>query len=215
MLSQRKMWVNWLSIWQAKHLISRRHEERYEAGVPLSYLPQPKTLIVGFSKGGTVLNQLVTELGFSAAKSSENPTEVNKERLNEGPVNIQEGKKVQIIPESKERLLDSIAEIHYVDVGLNSSGAYINEGDVIEKLSKSLVQRASGIRFVLHGTPRQWCDSRRVWIKEEKEKMLELLKLGAQTSGGGKLLVGERFYFADKSPNLQMHFEVIEKLEVS
>ncbi|KAF7138392.1 hypothetical protein RHSIM_Rhsim07G0035200 [Rhododendron simsii] len=199
---------------EAKHLISQRHEERYEAGVPSSYLPQPKTLVLGFSKGGTVLNQLVTELGFSAAKSTENPTKVNKELLDVGPVSIQEGKRNQIILGSKESLLDSIAEIHYVDVGLNSAGAYVNEGDVIERLSKSLAQRASGIRFVLHGTPRQWCDSRRVWIKDEKEKMLELLKLGAQTSGG-KLLVCERFYFADKPPNLQMHFEVIENLEVS
>lgn len=181
---------------QAKHFISRRHEDSYEAGVPLPYLPQPKTLILGFSKGGTVLNQLVSELGMDG-----------------GPVNIHEGQN-QMIPRSKESLLDSIAEIHYVDVGLNSAGAYINEGDVIERLSKRLMQRASGIRFVLHGTPRQWCDSRRVWIKCEKEKLLQLLRLGAQSSGG-KLQVCERFYFADKPPSLQMHFEVIENLEVS
>ncbi|KAL7233706.1 hypothetical protein ACSBR1_017341 [Camellia fascicularis] len=191
----------------AKNLISGSRQEPYQAGVSTSCLHQPKTFILGFSKGGTVLNQLVTELGYSAFKSSENPPCVNK-----GLVNIQQEN--QIIPSSKESLLNSITEIHYVDVGLNSAGAYLTDADVIKRMSKRLRQGADGIRFVLHGTPRQWCDSRRVWIKNEKEKMLQLLEFEARKTGG-KLQACERFYFSDKPPSLQMHFEIIENLEVS
>ncbi|XP_057499009.1 uncharacterized protein LOC130783418 isoform X3 [Actinidia eriantha] len=196
---------------EAKHLISGRQEEPYQARVSASSAHQPKTFILGFSKGGTVINQLVTELGFSAVKTSEYPENANKHMGNEGLINIQKGN--QIIPNSKESLLDSITEIHYVDVGLNSAGAYLTDGDVIERLSKRLMQRPARIRFVLHGTPRQWCDSRRAWIGKEKEKMLQLLKSEAQKSGG-KLHVCERLYFAGKPPSLQMHFEIIENLEV-
>ena len=49
--------------------------------------------------------------------------------VNGGLVNSQE--EIQIIPNSKETLLDSITENHYVDVGLNSAGAYLTNGDVI------------------------------------------------------------------------------------
>ncbi|PSS24108.1 UPF0565 protein like [Actinidia chinensis var. chinensis] len=204
--------VNLLSncLREAKHLISGRQEEPYQARVSASSAHQPKTFILGFSKGGTVINQLVTELGFSAVKSSELEN-ANKHMGNEGLINIQKGN--QVIPNSKESLLDSITEIHYVDVGLNSAGAYLTDGDVIERLSKRLMQRPARIRFVLHGTPRQWCDSRRAWIGNEKEKMLQLLKSEAQKSGG-KLHVCERLYFAGKPPSLQMHFEIIENLEV-
>ncbi|KAK1560902.1 hypothetical protein Q3G72_032095 [Acer saccharum] len=65
-----------------------------------------------------------------------------------------------IIPRTKENLLNSTVEIHYADVGLNSAGAYINERKVIERISKRLAEESRVIRFVLHGTPRQWCDSR-------------------------------------------------------
>lgn len=199
-------------MWQAKNLISARRAKPHQAGASASCLRQPKTYVIGFSKGGTVLNQLVTELGFSAVKSSEYLDKVSTQLMHGDPVHTQDEN--QIIPSSKESLLDSITEIHYVDVGLNSSGAYLTNGNVIERISKRIImQGAAGIRIVLHGTPRQWCDSRRAWIKNEKEKLLQLLLLEAQKSRG-KLRVCERFYFADKPPSMQMHFEIIENLEV-
>ncbi|TXG46611.1 hypothetical protein EZV62_027890 [Acer yangbiense] len=73
-----------------------------------------------------------------------------------------------IIPRTKENLLNSTVEIHYVDVGLNSAGAYINERKVIERISKRLAEESRVIRFVLHGTPRQWCDSREAVDLESK-----------------------------------------------
>ncbi|XP_065859166.1 uncharacterized protein [Euphorbia lathyris] len=142
---------------------------------PLSTLLQspssePKTFVLGFSKGGTVLNQLVTELSLSEVKSSTPEHCTSKESSGE----------VHIVPCSKESLLKSIAEIHYVDVGLNSAGAYITDHNVIESVSKI----TQGIRFVLHGTPRQWCDRHRVWLCNEKDKLVNLLESAAQRSGG-------------------------------
>ncbi|XP_052193606.1 uncharacterized protein LOC127802021 isoform X2 [Diospyros lotus] len=197
---------------EAKKFPFGKQKEAVQAGASVSCLHQPRTFILGFSKGGTVLNQLVTELGFSAFKSSEQPGNVDKQLMAGGHINVPD--QDQIIPTSAKSLLNSISEIHYVDVGLNSSGAYLTDGDVIEKLSKGLAQGTTGIRFILHGTPRQWCDSRREWIKNEKEKLLRLLKLGSEKSGG-KLQVCERFYFADKPPSMQMHFEIIDHLDVS
>jgi len=73
----------------------------------------PKTIILGFSKGGTVLDQIVTELGFADI----------------GP-NVSSAHDICIVPKTKESLLNSISEIHYVDVGLNSTGAYLTNHDI-------------------------------------------------------------------------------------
>lgn len=101
-----------------------------------------------------------------------------------------------------------------MDVGLNSAGAYITDQDVICRISKRVAKGGGGIRFVVHGTPRQWHDKRRVWIRNEKDKLVHLLESEAEHSEG-KLRVCERFYFADRPSNLQMHFEIIENLDVS
>lgn len=175
--------------------IPPRQTEKHPASISESNLHHPKVFVFGFSKGGTVLNQLVSELGFS-----------HMSPCNEDKVNI--------IPSTKESLLGNIAEIHYVDVGLNSPGAYITDDNVITKVSRHIIETSRGMRFILHGTPRQWCDSRRPWIQNEKDRLLHLLQSEAQRSKG-KLRVCERFYFADKTPDLQMHFEIIEKLDIS
>uniref|UniRef100_A0A7C9DAW1 Uncharacterized protein n=1 Tax=Opuntia streptacantha TaxID=393608 RepID=A0A7C9DAW1_OPUST len=119
-----------------------------------------------------------------------------------------------ILPSSRESLFDSISEIHYVDVGLNSPGAYLTDKTVIERIAEQVIRKEKPMRFVLHGTPRQWRDPMRVWIREEKDKLHQLLESEAKKSGG-RLQVCERMYFANESPNLQMHFEIIEKLVVS
>ncbi|KAI7739256.1 hypothetical protein M8C21_031896 [Ambrosia artemisiifolia] len=183
---------------EVRNTLPSRHEEPCGSESPGSCFSQPKTLLFGFSKGGTVLNQLVTELAFSEIKSN---TVYSQHETN-------------IIPTSKESLLNSISEIHYVDVGLNSSGAYITDQNVIERVSKRISERTLGIRFVLHGTPRQWKDSMRVWVGKEKDTMVNLLDVESRKSGG-KLSYCERFYFGDKLANMQMHFEVIEKMDVS
>lgn len=101
-----------------------------------------------------------------------------------------------------------------MDVGLNSTGAYITDQAVIERISNRISERALGLRFVLHGTPRQWRDSMRAWVGKEKDTMVNLLDVESRKSGG-KLSLCERFYFGDKPANMQMHFEVIEHMNIS
>ncbi|PQQ19225.1 hypothetical protein Pyn_34411 [Prunus yedoensis var. nudiflora] len=153
-----------------------REKELLVPGISASHFNIPKTLIFGFSKGGTVLNQLVTELGFAVKPSGDPPL------LEEKEIGVED--KIHIIPRTKQSLLNSIREIHYVDVGLNSPGAYFTDHSVIENISECLIQGARGIRFVLHGTPRQWCDSRRPCIRKEKNKLVHLLESESQRSGG-------------------------------
>lgn len=183
---------------QVQNTLSGRLEEPCVGETHDSCFSQPKTFLFGFSKGGAVINQLVTELAFSDVKS----TILSSQDDND------------IIPTSKESLLNSITEIHYVDVGLNSSGAYITDKDVIERISKRISEGASGIRFVLHGSPRQWRDSMRIWVGKEKDTMVNLLDAESRKSGE-KLRVFERFYFGNKLANMQMHFEVIESMDIS
>jgi hypothetical protein len=195
---------------QVKNAISRRQEEQPPSAFA-SCLSQPKTFILGFSKGGTVINQLVTELSFSDVRLTGN-TPCTEEQSRSGQhSNFSEESK--IIPNTEENLLNTITEIHYLDVGLNSSGAYLTDHEVIERISYRLIQGAQGIRFILHGTPRQWCDSRRVWIRNEKDQLVHMLESEAQRSGG-KLEVCEKIYFSDRPPGMQMHFEIIEKFDV-
>ncbi|KAL3537067.1 hypothetical protein ACH5RR_000433 [Cinchona calisaya] len=94
------------------------------------------------------------------------------------------------------------------------TGAYLTNKDVIGRRSDHLTRRAFGIRCILHGTPRQWCDRWRTWIHNEKNELFRLLKLAARKNMG-KLILCERLYSADRPPSLQMHFEIIENLDVS
>ncbi|XP_020083689.1 uncharacterized protein LOC109707042 [Ananas comosus] len=167
----------------------------------------PRTIILGFSKGGVVVNQLLTELPFAA---SESPRSSNNSASSSTPRET----KYHIVPATKERLLFSIAEFHYVDVGLNCAGAYLTDRVVIKKIADHLLLRNASIRFGLHGTPRQWCDDYRPWIRKEKDTLKQLLEDEARRCGG-KLQVLERVYLSNKPPSLQMHFEIIELMDIS
>ncbi|ONI22438.1 hypothetical protein PRUPE_2G128900, partial [Prunus persica] len=173
-----------------------REKELLVPGISASHFNLPKTLMFGFRKGGTVFNQLVTELGFAVKPSGDPPLLEEKESGLEDEIHI--------ISITKQSLLNSIREIHYVDVGLNSPGAYVTDHSVIENISECLIQGARGISFVLHGT----------LPGNEKDKLVYLLESESQRSGG-KLQVCEKFYFPDRPPDLQMHFEVIDKLDLS
>ncbi|CAL9114081.1 uncharacterized protein LOC135619217 isoform X2 [Musa acuminata AAA Group] len=159
--------------------------------------PFPKTIILGFSKGGTVVNQLVTE--FAHLKASPQIFDRRQDHL---------------YPITEDDLLFSISEFHYVDVGLNSAGAYLTDRTVIKKVAELLLVHNASVRFVLHGTPRQWFDRHRPWIRKEKDIMLQLLKDEAHRCEG-KLQATERFYFANNLPSLQMHFEIIQVMDLS
>lgn len=193
--------LNLFSLQREKHIT--REEGQLSTQHASSCIP--RTIILGFSKGGVVLNQLVTELGYSDIKCTEDLPK---------PASFPGTTENQIVPLSRESFLDSITEIHYVDVGLNSPGAYVTDGAVIERIAKQLIERDKYICFVLHGTPRQWSDIRRPWIREEKDKFRQILACEGQKSNG-KLKVYENTYFSEVFPSLQMHFEIIEQLVVS
>ncbi|KAK1284920.1 hypothetical protein QJS10_CPB20g01393 [Acorus calamus] len=159
----------------------------------------PKTVLLGFSKGGTVLNQILTELAHLKPGSTEDSPRLQQ---------------VHIIPASKESFLLSISNIHYVDVGLNSPGAYLTDHAVIKKIAEHLASSACEIHFAIHGTPRQWCSRDRPWICKEKDRLVQLLQ-GESPRTDGRLQVSERLYFPDRPPSLQMHFEIIEHLNVT
>ncbi|XP_074579554.1 uncharacterized protein LOC141836047 [Curcuma longa] len=159
--------------------------------------PFPKTIILGFSKGGTVVNQLVTEY----AKLISSPRSFDR-------------KQVHMYPISKEDLLLSISEFHYVDVGLNCAGAYLTDLSAIKEIARCLLLNNASLRFVLHGTPRQWSDHHRPWINREKDTLLQMLKDEIHRCEG-KLQVEERFYFVNMKPSLQMHFEIIQVMNIT
>ncbi|AES77264.2 hypothetical protein MTR_7g006510 [Medicago truncatula] len=98
--------------------------------------------------------------------------------------NVNSVDEISIVPKTKETILNSISEVHYVDVGLNSIGAYLANRDVFERISKRLIHGARQLHFVLHGTPRHWTDEQRDWIRKEKDKMLLLLELEAGKTKG-------------------------------
>ncbi|KAF8045311.1 hypothetical protein N665_5211s0002 [Sinapis alba] len=157
----------------------------------------PSTILLGFSKGGVVMNQLLSEMSYLETNSAGEHDEIG------------------IIPASKEGFLNSISQVHYIDVGLNSSGAYITDHSVVQRISQRLARgRANSVRVFIHGTPRQWRDEQRGWILKEKDELVRLLKSEGENSCG-KLQVHERFYFADRVPDLQMHFEIIDAMDVS
>ncbi|KAF8032265.1 hypothetical protein BT93_D1253 [Corymbia citriodora subsp. variegata] len=65
---------------EAKSVLSRRSNPVSTSLLPPQGL-EPKTIILGFSKGGTVLNQLVTELSHSQTASSGHPSFAEQELL--------------------------------------------------------------------------------------------------------------------------------------
>lgn len=157
----------------------------------------PRTILLGFSKGGVVMNQFLSEMSSLDTNSAS------------------EHEKIGTIPASKDSFLKSISEVHYIDVGLNSSGAYITDQNVVQRISQRLTGGGgSSVSVFVHGTPRQWRDEQRGWIVKEKDELVRLLKSEGENSGG-KLQVHERFYFADRVPDLQMHFEIIDVMDVS
>jgi hypothetical protein len=102
----------------------------------------PQCAIIGFSKGGIVLNQLLTELaGYVDVKSDESKAQ----------------SKAEFVPSAP--LLTSLRELHYLDAGLNCRGAYLTDPrafDALGRFFKSNDQGRRIIKIVLHGTPRQW-----------------------------------------------------------
>jgi hypothetical protein len=110
---------------------------------------------------------------------------------------------------SSAPLLRSLRHFHYVDAGLNTPGAYLTDPEVFSKLSTwcSTSGGTKKLKIVVHGTPRQWEDVRRSFLKDEKDRMVELCR-----QYGIPVRVIE--YFGGQKPSLKMHFEILKEMKI-
>lgn len=88
------------------------------------------------------MNQLLSEISSLDTNFTETSCGI------EEPTSQHE--KIQIIPASKESFLNSISEVHYIDVGLNSSGAYITDYNVVQRISQRIARGANSVRIFIH-----------------------------------------------------------------
>ncbi|CAM0944980.1 unnamed protein product [Alopecurus aequalis] len=166
----------------------------------------PKTIILGFSKGGVVVNQLVTELSCWASKSTKSSVDVSQR----SPALLTHD---LLVPATASDVLSSISEFHYLDVGLNCTGAYVTDHATIKGIANYVSMNTDNLRFAFHGTPRQWSDPNRPWILTEKNTMLQLLQDEAKKCEG-KLVLSEKKYFDGRPSSLLMHFEILEVMDI-
>jgi hypothetical protein len=198
---------------------SQRTAGSHENIVPVAVrrsAPLP-TFVMGFSKGGVVLNELLAEMaaleerrGASSPGGTAAPQQAAG--LDTGP---------SITNPSLEHsdgataFLESISEIHCIDVGLIRPGAYLTDP---QKLS-SVVRRGGRRPLVigLHGTPRQWAEKKRPFIGEEKDRMLATLQAAAASTAGDPsgFHVFQRGYCEGQKVGMRMHFEIIDLVNFS
>jgi hypothetical protein len=112
--------------------------------------------VVGFSKGGVVVNQIIAEMGC----------EVN-------------GEQDRSTSDAWQWAWRVLRGLHYVDAGLNSPGAYICEPEVIRGFSATRQQLRSNLFVTMTGTWRQWAEASRPWIRREADELFQLLRLGS------------------------------------
>ena len=104
--------------------------------------PAAPVHLVGFSKGGVVLNQLLTELAELSMPTAHGPiarqARTAPPRFNAAPpVASLFPPPATVVPEAAAAptpeaaaLLRAISSVHYVDAGLNSRGAYLTDSQV-------------------------------------------------------------------------------------
>ena len=66
-------------------------------------------------------------------------------------------------------LMDSVRSVDFLDAGLNCRGAHITDPSVTAGLGQRC-RRGVPLSVGLHGTPRQWSDRRRPFVKQEKDR---------------------------------------------
>lgn len=105
--------------------------------------------LVGFSKGGVVLNQIIAELAGGS----------------------------DTCDPALEFLFRHLRGIHYVDVGLNSPGAYLHDEATLRSFARGFVGRGQPLPHVtLFGTWRQWQDRTRPHIDFERRAFAACLR---------------------------------------
>lgn len=158
-----------------------------QAGCPTGDNKEMVYHLVGFSKGGVVLNQVLSEVAACWEQS--------RNHADSGS-----------IPPQVTNFIRQLGELHFLDAGLNCRGAHLTDPQVLQSLSKAMQDAAPGLRIHLHGTPRQWDNEKRPWVRQEKMQFQALLEQN-------DVVVVEHKYFAEGEPTLLMHFEAIEAMQ--
>lgn len=109
--------------------------------------------LVGFSKGGIVLNQILTEISNLAFKS-QYPDQVDNAVVD---------------------FCRSLSEVHYLDVGLPCPGAYIWDDNVIKGLANFFSPTGRYVSICIHGTSRQF-GIRNDHVRYLVEEMLYMIR---------------------------------------
>ncbi|ETK83221.1 hypothetical protein L917_11317 [Phytophthora nicotianae] len=145
--------------------------------------------LLGFSKGGIVLNQLVTELVRYS---------FNKKRSNCGQV--RQGS----VFASTRQFFAAIYSIHWLDAGNGSLvGAMPTEETALAVLS-----RYEQLRLFVHVTPYQYEARQRPWIKTEVNSFVNKMNvLGADI----QLII----YYEGDEGSLASHFHILQDFEAS
>ena len=160
-------------------------------------------ILCGFSKGAVVCNQLHYECASVAMNAREGSAP--SARPPRGAAVTAAADEVQTPTQRVDMssadgrvLLNRIVEVHYLDAGLLSRGAFMTDPAIAEALA-SLEQRP---RVCLHGTPRQWRDPSRRWLPDEKDRCVAVL-----TAAG--VHVAQREYLPDAPLTLDTHFACV------
>ena len=102
------------------------------------------------------------------------------------------------------RLLGRLSAVHYLDAGLaREGGAHLTDEATIEALGRR--PRRPTVAF--HGTPRQWRDETKPWLRGEMEASAASLKKAGVD-------VTQHEYFTDEPLSLAMHFACVESFEL-
>ncbi|GIL42898.1 hypothetical protein Vafri_734 [Volvox africanus] len=166
-------------------------------------------VLVGFSKGAVVVNQLLAEMAWhedSAEEGAEasSALRVKMEESEPRPYRDKCWPTSATSPKlpAVAALLDSIHAVHFFDAGLNCRGVHLTDPRVTALLGKRHSRRALVVH--LHGTPRQWADRRRPWIAQERDRFLGLL-------GDFGVPAFLHHYFEGQLPSLRQHFDLIRQ----
>lgn len=153
--------------------------------------PQSPLLLAGFSKGAVVLNQLLSELAWRSAEEGAGWEAGAGWKAGDGS-------------SATLAWMHNLAEVHYLDAGLNTPGAYITSAPAWAALGRWRSAAGQGIVLRVHSSPRQREDAGRPWIREELRRMLaEARRAGVKGS--------EQKYCEGQEPSMAAHFEVLSQ----
>eukprot|EP00887_Chlorella_sp_A99_P007488 scaffold2.g7488.t1 len=178
------------------------------AGADAPPPPCPPVQLAGFSKGGVILNQLLLELARLQEESGargcclcalEAGSAAHREGHGAAPILIAGA--AGALP-----LLAAVRRLHFLDVGLNTTGAYCTDGAAIAQLGRRC--ESHRLEVVLHGTPRQWDDLRRPWIRREAAELAQACRRAA-------VRVAVRACCTGRPPDLATHFTCLVEFDAS